>query len=336
MLGLIIALALAWGLPAAAHDARPAYLEIKETAVGHFALLWRTPMVAGLRLPLSLKLPDGVADLRQPVVQETNDWLVERRWVAAGPEGLANRRIQFVGLEFTTLDALVRVELKGGSVLTAIARPSRPWIEIAATPGWLAVAGAYVLQGIDHILSGADHLLFVFALLILVSGARRLIATITAFTIAHSVTLAAATLGWIHVPAAPVEACIALSIMFVAAEIVHGVAGRPGLTARFPWVVAFAFGLLHGLGFAGALREVGLPQNAIPTALLFFNVGVELGQLMFIVAILAIGFGIRWVFLRLLPSRVGRQDALGQFIPAYAIGGVAAFWFVERIASFAN
>jgi hypothetical protein len=182
----------------------------------------------------------------------------------------------------------------------------------------------------SHLALARKFLLFVFALLILVSGTRRLIATITAFTVAHSITLAAATLGWIHVPPAPVEACIALSIMFVAAEIIHSAMGRPSLTARFPWVVAFAFGLLHGLGFAGALMEVGLPQNAIPTALLFFNVGVELGQLMFIAAVLAIRFGIRWVFPRLFMPHV----ALTRLASAYAIVGVAAFWVIERCATF--
>ena len=142
--------------------------------------------------------------------------------------------------------------------------------------------------GVEHILLGIDHLLFVLALLILVQGTHKLIVTITAFTIAHSVTLAGASLGFLNVPGAPVEACIALSIVFVATEIVHGRNGQPGLTARRPWIVAFAFGLLHGFGFAGALHEIGLPQTDIPLALLFFNVGVEVGQLIFIAAVLAV------------------------------------------------
>ena len=144
------------------------------------------------------------------------------------------------------------------------------------------------MLGVEHILFGVDHLLFVLALLILVKGWRKLVGTITAFTVAHSITLAAATLGFVHVPSKPVEATIALSIVFVACEIVHRRQGRSGLTETWPWVIAFSFGLLHGLGFASALREVGLPQNAIPLALLFFNIGVELGQLLFIGVVMAV------------------------------------------------
>src|SRR5262249_12325133 len=154
------------------------------------------------------------------------------------------------------------------------------------------VASTYLFLGVEHIWSGVDHLLFVLALLLLVKGWKRLIGTITAFTVAHSITLAAATLGFVHVPGPPVEACIALSIVFVAAEIVRSRQGGPGVTERWPWVIAFTFGLLHGLGFASVLNEVGLPQNAIPVALLFFNVGVEVGQLLFIASVLLfVGFG---------------------------------------------
>jgi hydrogenase/urease accessory protein HupE len=179
---------------------------------------------------------------------------------------------------------------------------------------------------VEHILAGLDHLLFVLALLLVVRGVKRIIATVTAFTVAHSLTLVAATLGWVHVPGPPVEAIIALSIVFVAGEVLHGLRGRPGLTARAPWVVAFSFGLLHGLGFAGALAEVGLPDTAIPVALLTFNVGVEIGQLMFIVAVLAV---------RALVTRlVVLPAALVPRIAAYGIGSLAAFWTVERIAGF--
>ncbi len=183
---------------------------------------------------------------------------------------------------------LIRVEMLDGRKWTTIARPSQPWVEIAAAQSKLQVAGAYLRLGIEHIWGGIDHLLFILALLILVKGTRRLVATVTAFTVAHSLTLAAATLGFVHVPQAPIEATIALSIVFVACEIVHSRQGRPGLTERWPWLVAFAFGLLHGFGFASALSEVGLPQNAIPVALLFFNLGVEVGQLLFIAVVLAV------------------------------------------------
>jgi hydrogenase/urease accessory protein HupE len=335
LLGVVLVLALAWLAPATeAHDARPAYLEIKETAAGQFSLLWRTPLLSGQRLPLVIVMPDDISELREAVVYEVADARVERRWIAAGPGGLSGKRIGFAGLEFTTLDAVVRIELRDGTALTATALPSKPWIDIPAAASWWQVAQSFTLEGINHILSGVDHLLFVFGLLILVSGARRLVATITVFTVAHSITLAAATLGWVHLPTPPVEASIALSIMFVAAEIIHGVRGQPGLTARYPWLVAFAFGLLHGLGFAGALRDVGLPQNAIPIALLFFNIGVELGQLVFIAAIVVIGRSLTWTFRRLPALRHDTELALLRLVPAYAVGGVAAFWVIERCAGF--
>jgi hypothetical protein len=193
------------------------------------------------------------------------------------------------------------------------------------------------LLGIEHILFGVDHLLFVLGLLILVKGWRRLVGTITAFTVAHSITLAAATLGFVHVPSKPVEATIALSIVFVACEIVHRRQGRSGLTEMWPWVIAFSFGLLHGLGFAGALREVGLPQNAIPIALLFFNIGVELGQLLFIGFVMAVIALTVYAAKRFSQSKVAPQSAfnLCETISAYAIGGIAAFWLIQRTLSFA-
>ena len=192
------------------------------------------------------------------------------------------------------------------------------------------MAGAYLRLGIEHIWSGVDHLLFILALVILVKGTRRLIATVTAFTIAHSITLAGATLGFVHVPQKPVEACIALSIVFVASEIVHARQGWQGWTERWPWIVAFTFGLLHGFGFAGALNAVGLPQTAIPVALLFFNVGVEIGQLLFIAAILSIMALGRWLIRRTAIPK----PAWAWRVAPYSIGGVAAFWMIQRIAAF--
>ena len=316
-----------------AHEVRPAYLELKETSPGQYSVLWRTPVLSGMRLPVALQLPDGVRNLKDPVVQELADSLIERRWIDAGAQGLADRRIEFPGLQMTITDTLVRYEFLDGRKGTAIVHPSKPWLELTASPSRWSVAGAYLMLGIEHILGGVDHLLFVLALLILVKGARRLIATVTAFTVAHSLTLAAATLGFVHVPQQPVEATIALSIVFVAAEIVHGRQGKPGLTARWPWVVAFTFGLLHGFGFASALNEVGLPQNAIPVALLFFNVGVEVGQLLFIAAVVLMVA----VFRKAIAARQASGGARFPWtwrIPPYAIGGVAMFWVIQRIASF--
>jgi len=316
--------------PAQAHEVRPAYLEIKETAPGQFSVLWRTPVLAGMRLPVVLRLPDDVRNLKDPVVQELTDSLLERRWVDAGAGGLSGKRIEFPGLQLTITDALVRVQTLDGRSWTTIVRPSQPWLEIAAPPSRWSVAGTYLYLGIEHILGGVDHLLFILALVLLVQGWKRLVATVTAFTVAHSITLAAATLGFVSVPRQPVEACIALSVAFVAAEIVRVRHGNPGVAQRWPWLIAFAFGLLHGFGFAGALSEVGLPQTAIPLALAFFNIGVELGQLAFIAAVLTIIVLCR----KIAPHLRMRRPAWAWLVLPYAIGSLAAFWVIQRIAAF--
>jgi hypothetical protein len=318
-----------------AHESRPAYLEIDETAPGRYDVIWRTPVYAGMRLPIALKFSEGVSNVTEPAVRELPDSLVERRIVKAS-DSIAGKRIDFVGLQATITDVLVRVRLLDGSESTTVVRPSKSWVEITGSRGFIAVARSYALLGIEHILFGVDHLLFVLGLLILVKGWRRLVGTITAFTVAHSITLAAATLGFVHVPSKPVEATIALSIVFVACEIVHRRQGRSGLTEMWPWVIAFSFGLLHGLGFAGTLREVGLPQNAIPIALLFFNIGVELGQLLFISFVMAVIAVAVYASRKLSRSKVTPQSAFAgcETISAYAIGAVAAFWLIERTLSF--
>jgi hydrogenase/urease accessory protein HupE len=327
--GLLFAL-LFVPLAASAHESRPAYLAIAEIAPGQFSLLWRTPVLAGMRLPIVLKLPDRVKNLKEPIVSELADSLVERRWIDAGPNGLAGERIEFAGLQLTITDVLVRVQMRDGTVSTTLVRPTRPWIEIAATPGLLAVAGAYVLHGIEHILFGFDHLLFVLALILIVRDGRVLLWTITAFTLAHSITLSLATLGVVHVPGPPVEAMIALSILLLACEIMRLQRGQVSLTSRWPWIVAFSFGLLHGFGFASALTEIGLPQGDIPLALFSFNVGVEIGQLMFIGVVLGALICIRRF--RIPPGI--RRSAVP--VTSYAIGTTAAFWFIERLAGFAG
>ena len=242
--------------------------------------------------------------------------------------GITGRTIAIDGLNATMTDVLVRLERTDGTTQVTRLSPSEPSFVVQATPSALQVAGTYLSLGIEHILLGIDHLLFVLALLILVDGRRRLLWTITAFTIAHSLTLGAATLGFVNIPQTPVEAIIALSIVFVASEIVHARQGRPGLTQRWPWIVAFTFGLLHGFGFAGALTEIGLPAQAVPLALLFFNVGVEAGQLLFIAAVGVVIVVARRVALP--------QPAWAWRVPAYGIGAVAAFWSIERVAGFWN
>jgi hypothetical protein len=309
---------------AQAHESRPAYLEIKETAPGQYALLFRTPVLAGARLPLALGLPAGVRDLRPPVVQELTDSLVERRWIDAGPTGLAGRRVEIKGLQFTITDALVRVELLDGRTLQAIARPAQPWVEIAAAQAWWEVMGTFATEGIRHILFGADHLLFVLGLLLIVGNRWMLVKTITAFTVAHSITLAIATLGVAEVPALPLNAAIALSILFLGPEIVRVWRGETSFTIRHPWVVAFAFGLLHGFGFATALTGAGLPRQDLPLALLAFNLGVELGQLGFVALVLALAWSFRVLHVQ-WPRAV-------QALPGYVVGALGAFWTIQRVA----
>jgi hypothetical protein len=309
-----------------AHDARPAYLEIKETSPNQFSVLWRTPVLAGMRLPVVLTMPADVTNLKEPLVQELADSLLERRWIDAGANGLAGKRIEFTGLQLTITDVLVRIQTLDGSESTTLVHPSHAWMEVTSSRGLLTVAASYTLLGIEHIGFGIDHLLFVLALLIITKGTMQLLKTVTAFTVAHSITLALATLGFVHVPSKPVEATIALSIVFVALEIVRQREGWGGITSRAPWIVAFTFGLLHGFGFAGALSEVGLPQNHIPAALFFFNVGVEIGQIAFIAVVLAV-----IELVRRLPLRMPQWTEL---IPPYAIGSIAMFWVIQRVAAF--
>jgi hypothetical protein len=325
--GALAALVLAMGFAvpvARAHEARPAYLEIRETAPGRFDVLWRTPVLAGMRLPIVLQLPDGVQNLKPPLVQELADSLLERRSIDAGPNGLAGRRIEFVGLQLTITDVLVRVELQDGRRWTAIARPSRPWVEVAASQTGWGVVSTYAGEGVRHILFGPDHLLFVLGLLLIVADRWMLIQTVTAFTLAHSITLAAATFGYAEAPAAPVNAAIALSILFLGPEIVRCWRGETSFTIRHPWVVAFAFGLLHGFGFASALTGAGLPRSELPLALVSFNVGVEVGQLSFIAFVLSLELSIRALDLRL--------PRWARLLPGYAVGSLGAFWTLQRVA----
>ena len=315
--------------PAAqAHESRPAYLEITEASAGRYEVVWRTPLLAGQRLPVELAFPAETRNVVGPIERVLSDSLVERRLVDFGPKGLAGKRIDFHGLQLTISDVLVRVTQRDGTHWTELVKPGQPWIEMRARRGVLAITGAYLSHGMRHILNGFDHLLFVFALMLIVRKSWMLVKTITSFTLAHSITLGLATVGVIHLPAPPVEATIALSIMLLATEIARLSRGLPSLTSRFPWTVAFCFGLLHGLGFAGALSEIGLPQGDVPLALLSFNVGVELGQLSFVAAVLTASF----VMMRLpLPERVIQYARPAAY---YAIGTLSAFWFFDRLLGF--
>jgi hydrogenase/urease accessory protein HupE len=314
------------GLPAAAraHEARPAYLEITETAPGRFDVMWRTPVLAGMRLRVALQLPADLKNEKEPAVQELADSLVERRWIRAGEGGLAGKRIEFPGLQASITDVLVRIEMLDGRKWTAVARPSQPWVQIAASQTRLEVVGTYVAEGIRHILFGADHMLFVLGLLLIVRNRWMLVKTVTAFTVAHSITLAVATFGIADVPVAPLNAAIALSILFLGPEIVRTWRGETSFTIRHPWVVAFAFGLLHGFGFASALTGAGLPRAELPLALVSFNVGVEVGQLGFIALFLALERSFRVLAVR--------WPRWAQALPGYTVGSLGAFWTIQRVA----
>ncbi len=309
-----------------AHEVRPAYLELRQTASETYDVFWKVPGLGeNLRLGIYVELPADCTRLTQPRAEMQNNAYTER-WTIRRPGGLSGSTIRIAGLDATTTDALFRLERLDGSAQVTRLAPSAPSLVVEAAPRALEVARTYSVLGIEHILTGIDHLLFILALLIITRGGWRLVKTVTAFTISHSITLTAATLGFVHVPQPPVEAVIALSIVFVAGEIVRMDRGLPSITARAPWLVAFSFGLMHGLGFASGLSEAGLPVAHIPTALLFFSLGVETGHFLFIGVVLS--------FIALVRRIRLPFPHWTEFVPPYAIGSVAMFWVIQRIAAF--
>ena len=335
LLGLLLALAIgAFAGEAAAHEVRPGYLEISQSAEDRYDVVWKVPARGEYRLSMYVRLPEGCTGA--PSHGTFVGAAFVEKWVATCPDGLVGRSIAIDGLSATRTDVLARVERLDGTTQAVRLTPEQTSFTVTSAPSAWQVTKTYLALGIEHILGGIDHLLFVLGLMFLVSSWRRLIATVTAFTVAHSITLAMATLGLVHVAQAPVEATIALSVMFVAAEIIHAAKGRAGLAARAPWIVAFVFGLLHGFGFAGALKEVGLPEKDIPLALLFFNVGVEIGQLLFIAVVVAA----LSVIARLLNRGKGGErgpwhaETRIRTPVAYLIGSASAFWVVQRVLAF--
>lgn len=331
---LILVCFLPFGGNAFAHEVRPAYLEIRQTGPEFYDVLWKVPALGeDARLAIYIALPDGAHDVAAPRSTFSGGAFFERRSIRR-VGGLNGQSIAIEGLSATATDALVRIESLNGVTQTERLSPTKTSILVQAAPNRWEVAATYLRLGIEHILLGYDHLLFVLALVILVRSWRRVALTVTAFTVAHSITLAAATLGFVDVPGPPVEAAIALSIVLVAVEIVNARRAMPSLTARWPWLVAFCFGLLHGFGFAGALAEVGLPHHAIPVALLFFNLGVELGQLSFVAAVLTLAWLLKVAAsLRFTPDRVRRSINQFDVAAAYAIGAMAAYWLIGRAAA---
>lgn len=314
-----------------AHPLDPGFLELEALGKSDWRVTWRRPdLQGGVPMAIDAVLPEGCEPRRGPA-PAFDGRAFATAWFTSCKGGLGGGTILIDGLENTKTDVLVRYTLDpGGAPQVRRLTAAGPSFVIPAPQGAGAVFASYLRFGTDHILHGADHLLFVLALLLLIRRPGRLVAAITAFTVAHSLSLGMATLGWIVVPAPPVEATVALSIVVLAAELAHPPGQRQRMTERFPWIVSFGFGLLHGLAFAGALIEAGLPRGDVPLALLAFNLGVEAGQLMFIGGVLAIG---------LLVARLGRGGLLARDsgllrATAYGIGTLASFWMFERIAQF--
>ena len=309
---------------ALAHELRPGYLEIRETGPAAYDVRFKVPARGDMRLALYVRLPAECATASPTRTERAGNAFLEYMTMNC-PGGLAGKQVSVDGLAGTFTDVVARVEWSDGSIQAARLTPVEPYFTVAAAPTWLDTARTYFLLGVEHILLGIDHLLFVLALLLLVRNVWMLVKVITAFTVAHSITLALAALELTKIPQAPVEAVIALSIAFVAAEIVRQDRHDSDLASKAPWIIAFAFGLLHGLGFGGALREIGLPQSDVPLALLTFNLGVEAGQLLFVFAVLTL----KTIASRLLDLKV----PWARIVASYGIGSLAAVWFVQRFAA---
>lgn len=313
-------------VPIWADEIRPAYLQLTEVQPNVFSVLWKVPARAGnQRLALDVSFDADYTTIRKSMEGFVTGYHM-RNWQVSFAQGLPQSKIKINGLEQTSTEVLLRIEYLDGASLTHRLSPGSPEYVVAEKPTPLQNAYTYLTLGIEHILMGFDHLLFVLALLLLIDNTRKLIMTITFFTVAHSITLTLATLKIIHVPVPPVEATIALSIVFVASEIIRTQQGHAGITYRKPWIVAFVFGLLHGLGFAAALGQIGLPDNAIPLALVMFNVGVEIGQLLFISAFLLLS----WTVAQL---QFASFRGLRKVAP-YFIGSLASFWLIQRTVGF--
>jgi len=306
-----------------AHEVRPAYLQMRQTAPETYDILWKVPGQGDLRLGIYVELPVACTNVTEPRGSMLNNAFSERRTVNC-PGGLNGATIHIAGLSATMADALVRLQHLDGRTQVTRLTPASPSFVVEASPSRWRVAGTYLRLGTDHILTGVDHLLFVLGLMLIVRDRWMLLKTITAFTVAHSITLAVATLGLASAPLPPLNAAIALSILFLGPEIVRVWRGETSLTIRYPWVVAFVFGLLHGFGFASGLKATGLPQTDIALALLLFNVGVELGQLFFVFLMLAMAWSFRQLEIR------WPRWALA--LPGYTVGTLGAYWTIQRTA----
>lgn len=308
-----------------AHELRPGYLEITQVAANDTAgftydVTWKAPIRFGLPLAVS-PIFDSACQASPSKRDETDGTAVISTFDLRCTQSLAGKALTLSGLDATLTDVLVRFQPLDGKIQTRRATNDNPSVTIALKPNQWDIAKTYFILGVEHIWFGFDHLLFVLGLVLLIAGKWRIVKTVTAFTLAHSVTLIATSLGWISLSIAPVEAVIALSIVFLATEIMSKKQGQMRFTQRRPWVIAAAFGLLHGFGFAGALSEIGMPETDIPTALFSFNIGVEAGQLVFVAVVLCLLAVVERVRLRHV------FDTLA----SYGMGSVAMFWLIQRL-----
>jgi hydrogenase/urease accessory protein HupE len=306
-----------------AHETRPGYLELRERDPANYALLWKRPTGGEVEIQIAPVVPEGCR-LVTPDQQQLTPGAVVVRGTLRCQGGLAGKTLRISGLETTITDVLVRIEHSDGRVESHLLRPATPAVTLGAATSGLERAASYLQLGVQHILLGVDHLLFVLGLLLIVRDRWMLVKTITAFTVAHSITLAIATLGYASAPLLPLNAAIALSILFLGPEIVRVWRGETSFTIRHPWVVAFLFGLLHGFGFASGLTAMGLPKAEIPLALLLFNVGVELGQIAFVVLVLLLERAFRTLQIQ--------WPRFALALPGYAVGSLGAFWTIQRTA----
>ena len=319
---LVFIASLTISTTALAHEVRPALVQINQTAPGSYQVTWKQPVVGDMAVRMVPHLSSGVLD--KPVTtEEISPAFRIRTWDVKDGAPLDGQTLTIEGLKETVTDVLVRITPTQGTEINTVIHPSEAAYRIVLSgPAGMAVP-AYLRLGIEHILTGFDHLMFVLGLLLLIGTSWRIVKAVTAFTVAHSLTLALAALGFVKFPTAIIEALVALSIVFVASELLIS---KDTLTRRRPWLIAFVFGLLHGLAFAGALSNIGLPPHAEPQALFLFNVGVEIGQLAFITTAVAV-----ILILRSLRKRLSfKTDTLARLGPAYVIGGFAAYWLIER------
>jgi hypothetical protein len=313
---------------ASAHEVRPVYLGLEEQSSGIFSVVWKRPVKDGQVPDLMPVFPEQCSLEMEPFVELTGDAKIERGLLTCDDPGLGSGEIRVPGLTNTLMDVLVHIAPLDGKTQQHMLKPGDDGVSLDETAPPLV--NDYIGLGFEHIMGGYDHLLFVLALLLIVSGKMPIFKTVTAFTVAHSITLALAALGMVNLSPAPVEAIIALSIAFLAAEAIYMRRGRVTFTATRPWAVAFLFGLLHGLGFAGALNDVGLPQGDIPLALLFFNLGIEIGQLTFVLVVLVSLAALQRVLALINPQGFALGLSRSATVPAYTIGAIGVFWALER------